>query len=78
MSAPAPGCVKSPSFNLRVEHLSQFRRYKNQLHCDLCREKAIEKTILRILGSCDFSHSLGQSLPKWLVLAESAFTPIAA
>src|SRR4030081_3276093 len=27
-----PGCVKSPSFNLRVEHLSQFHRYGNQLH----------------------------------------------
>src|ERR1700716_4539812 len=26
-----PGCVKSPSFNLRVEHLSQFHRYGNQL-----------------------------------------------
>jgi len=27
------------------------------------QEKAIEKTILRILGSCTFLHSQGQKLP---------------
>ena len=32
MTAKGPGCMKSPSFNLRVEHLSQFHRYGNQLH----------------------------------------------
>src|SRR6266849_2964797 len=26
-----PGCVKSPSFNLRVEHLSQFHAYGKQI-----------------------------------------------
>jgi hypothetical protein len=26
-----------------------------------CRKKEIEKTILRILGWCAFSHSLGQT-----------------
>jgi antirestriction protein ArdC len=26
----------------------------------VCQESTIEKTTLRILGSCDFSHSLGQ------------------
>src|SRR5258707_14036918 len=32
MGPGVPGCVKSPSFNLCVEHLSQFHRYGNQLH----------------------------------------------
>src|SRR3982074_2071109 len=32
MGPGIPGCMKSPSFNLRVEHLSQFHRYGNQLH----------------------------------------------
>jgi hypothetical protein len=36
-----------------------------------CRKKAIEKTILRILGSIAFSHSLGQKR-KWLVLNDGA------
>jgi len=31
-------CVKSPSFNLRVEHLSQFRRCRDQLHWQLLSE----------------------------------------
>jgi hypothetical protein len=39
MSGLGLGCVKTPTFNLRVE-----------------------KTILRILGSCTFLHSQGQKL----------------
>jgi hypothetical protein len=27
-----PGCVKTPTLNLRVEFLSQFRRCGNRLH----------------------------------------------
>src|SRR5216684_1516117 len=34
ISALGPGCVKSLSFNLRVERLSQFRRYRKQLHSE--------------------------------------------
>jgi hypothetical protein len=43
--------VKTPSFNFRVEHLSQFHRWRNQLHWQLLSGDAIEKTILRVLGS---------------------------
>src|SRR6266404_4576905 len=32
MSALGPGCVKTPTLNLRVEFLSQFRRCGNRLH----------------------------------------------
>jgi hypothetical protein len=32
MSEMGPGCVKSPTLNLRVEFLSQFRRCGNRLH----------------------------------------------
>jgi hypothetical protein len=60
-SAMGPDCVKSPSFNLRVEYLSQFHRCANELHRYFCRKTLIEKTILRVLGSRVFSHSLGQS-----------------
>ena len=44
---------------------------------DFAWEKAIEKTILRVLGSSEFSHSLGQKLPKWDAHATSAFPLIA-
>ena len=53
-----PGCVKTPSFNLSVEHLSQFRRCGNQLHWQLLSETKIEKTILCIVVLRTFSHSL--------------------
>jgi hypothetical protein len=56
-----PDCVKSPWFNLRVEYLSQFHRCANELHRYFCRKTLIEKTILRVLGSREFSHSLGPS-----------------
>src|SRR6266550_4221976 len=52
-----PGCVKTPSFNLSVEHLSQFRRCGNQLHWQLLSETKIEKTILCIVVLRTFSHS---------------------
>jgi hypothetical protein len=38
MSGLGPGCVKSPSFKLRVEYLSQFRRCGNRLHWQLLSE----------------------------------------
>ncbi|MEA2897021.1 MAG: hypothetical protein QOJ84_2636 [Bradyrhizobium sp.] len=60
VSAFDPGCVKTPSFNFRVEHLSQFHRWRNRLHWLLLSGDAIEKTILRVLGSRTFSHSLDQ------------------
>ncbi len=49
-SAEGPGCVKTPTSNLRLETRSGSHR----------RKKKREKTILRILCSCTFSHSLGQ------------------
>src|SRR5882762_4086729 len=58
MSVAGPGCVKTPTLNLRVEFLSQFRRCGNRLHRDSFCEKTIEKTILCVLGSSEFSHSL--------------------
>jgi len=33
MGPCVPGCVKSPTANLRVESQSRFRRCRNQLHC---------------------------------------------
>jgi hypothetical protein len=39
--------------------------------------KTIEKTILRILGSCTFLHSQGQSLQKRGVRTTSGLPPIA-
>ena len=30
MSVPGPGCVKTPTFNLRVEIPSRFRKFENQ------------------------------------------------
>lgn len=49
-----PGCVKSPSFNFRVEHLSQLRRCGNKLHWQLLSETTIEKEILYVPGSSTF------------------------
>src|SRR5712671_6109526 len=66
-SAFDPGCVKTPTLNLRVEFLSQFRRCGNRLHRDFSCEKTIEKTILRVLGSSEFSHSLDPQLTLGLV-----------
>jgi hypothetical protein len=52
-----PGCVKTPTLNLRVEFLS-FVVVETDCTGDFSCEKAIEKTILRVLGSSEFSHSL--------------------
>jgi hypothetical protein len=38
---------------------------KNKSAGDGCRDKTIEKTILRTFRARTFSRSLGQSLPKW-------------
>jgi hypothetical protein len=50
---------------------------KTKSACDHYWEKRIEKTILRILGSCTFLHSRGHSLQKRDVRATSAFPLIA-
>jgi len=39
MSAKGPGCVKTPTPNLRVEFPSRFRRCGNQLHWQLLLEE---------------------------------------
>jgi hypothetical protein len=54
-----PGCVKTLTFNLRVE--IPFSDVKTNCTFQLCRDKEIEKAILRILGSSTFSHSLDPS-----------------
>jgi hypothetical protein len=45
---------------------------------DGCRDKTIEKTILRTFRARAFSRSLGQSLPKWAVRTMSGLPPLAA
>src|SRR5262245_38908410 len=54
----ARGCVKTPAFNLRVESSFRFGQSEDQSSGDGCPKKAIEKTILRFLGSRTFSHGL--------------------
>ncbi len=54
MSPLGLGRVKTPTFNLRVEIPSRFRKFENQ--------KCLRP--LRILGSRTFSHNLGQKR-KW-------------
>jgi hypothetical protein len=59
MSELGPGCVKLPR-NLRVDFHLDFVDVETNCTGSFCRKKAIEKTMLGILGSCTFSHSLGQ------------------
>jgi hypothetical protein len=58
MSAIHPGCAKTPVFNLLVESSSQFGESENKNAGDGYPMKAIEKLVLRFLGSHTFSHSL--------------------
>src|SRR3954469_8295310 len=59
----ARGCVKTPTFNLRVESGSRLRQSKTNNSNEYCREKVIEKMILCIRGLCTFSHSLAPQPP---------------
>jgi hypothetical protein len=77
MSQMGLGRVKTPACNLRVEIPSRFRQLENQKYCDDYQEKTIEKTILRILGSCTFSRSQGHSRRFDDVRAMSGLPPIA-
>src|ERR1700676_3616436 len=60
MSPLGLGCVKTPTSNFRVERLSRLRRIRKEPSGGHHRQKKSEKTILRILRVCTFSHSLGQ------------------
>jgi hypothetical protein len=53
-----PGCAKTPVFNLLVESSSQFGESENKNADDGYPMKAIEKLVLRFLGSHTFSHGL--------------------
>src|SRR6516225_2100538 len=55
-----PGCAKTPVFNLLVESSSQFGESENKNAGDGYPRKAIEKLVLRFLGSHTFSHGLGR------------------
>src|SRR6516162_9941779 len=57
------GCVKTPALRLRVENLSRFRQPENKNTDDPYGGKTIEKTMLRVLRACMFSHSLGHLRP---------------
>src|SRR5262249_55142164 len=59
----ARGCVKTPAFNLRVESSSHLVNLKTKSSGDGCSKKAIEKAVLRFLGSRTFSHGLDPKLP---------------
>jgi hypothetical protein len=47
----------------------------NELHRYFCRKTLIEKTILRVLGSREFSHGLGHFRKSPFVSARSALPP---
>src|SRR5258707_15344749 len=55
------GCVKTPKLNLRTEISSTSINLKNKSAGDGCRDKTIEKTILRAFRARTFSRSLGQN-----------------
>ena len=57
-AAHDPGCAKTPVFNLLVESSSQFGESENKNAGDGYPMKAIEKLVLRFLGSHTFSHGL--------------------
>jgi hypothetical protein len=59
MAEMGRGCVKTQVFNLRIESPSRFRQSKTNSAVAAIRKRAIKKTILRLVGSCAFSHSLG-------------------
>jgi hypothetical protein len=59
------GCVKTPKLNLRIEISSRLHQFDKQKRWRHCREKTIEKTILRLPHARTFSHSLGP--PRRLV-----------
>ena len=57
-----PGCAKTCAFNLRVESSSEFGQSEIENARDSYPKKAIEKMVLRFLGSRTFSHGLDPSL----------------
>src|SRR6516162_1134555 len=68
VTAKGPGCAKTPVFNLLVESSSQFGESENKNAGDGYPMKAIEKLVLRFLGSHTFSHGLDPKLPFGLLL----------
>jgi hypothetical protein len=72
MSIAGPGCVKTLTFNLRVEYpFLDFVHVEIKCTGNFCRKKAIEKAILCILGPTAFSHGLGHELTRSGVRSES-------
>jgi hypothetical protein len=63
VSAKDPGCAKTRGFNLLVEVLLNLVNLKTKSAGDGYPRKAIEKTVLRLLGSRTFSHGLDQFPP---------------
>jgi hypothetical protein len=55
------GCVKTPKLNLRTEFRLDFNQFEKQNAGDGCRDKTIEKTILRAFRARTFSRSQGHS-----------------
>jgi hypothetical protein len=59
MSLPDLGCVKTPKLNLRTKLSARFQSiWKAKALAIGCRNKAIEKTILRAFRARTFSRSL--------------------
>ena len=50
-AAVGAGCVKTQAFNLRVESPSRFRQSKEDSAVAAIGKRAIEKMILRLVGS---------------------------
>jgi hypothetical protein len=59
-SGTGAGCAKSCAYNLLVESSSHLVDPKDQSAGDGYPRKAIEKPVLRSLGSRTFSHGLGR------------------
>ena len=66
------GRVKTPKSN--GNFVSTSINLKNKSAGDGCRDKTIEKTILRTFRACTFSRSQGHSLPKWGCPRDVRFT----
>ena len=73
-----PGCAKTPVFNLLVESSSQFGESENKNADDGYPMKAIEKLVLRFLGSHTFSHGLDPKPSLMLLTASGAVAPFRA
>src|SRR5215472_13847841 len=75
-AAVGGACVKTPALRLHVENLLDFVSLKNKNIDDRYGGKTIEKTMLRVLRSCMFSHSLGGKRPSAWCKIKTFVSPV--